>query len=150
MASKQPKFIAHRGNYTGVQTVWENTRDYVEFAYYDKKYDVEIDVRAHGGILYLGHDEPLQVADTNFLQQPGVWCHAKDLDALDMLLNMRTRTFWHETDTVTLTNDGHIWCYPGHYPRHRHAVWLDLEDKPLPDDLTGIYGVCGDIDRWQQ
>ena len=147
------KFIAHKGNWQGAQPAWENTKDYVEFAYYDKGYDVEVDVRAHRGLLYLGHDEPLQVADIGFLQQQGVWCHAKDLDALEMLLNMRTRCFWHDTDTVTLTNDGHIWCYPGAFPRHKRAVWLDLEDVPLPEDKTGIYGICGDkvdenIDFW--
>ena len=61
-----------------------------------------------------------------------------------MLLDMRTRCFWHDTDTVTLTKDGHIWCYPGNFPRHKRAVWLDLEDIPLPEDTTGIYGICGD------
>lgn len=137
-------FIAHRGNWNGVQPAWENTRDYLEFAYHDKGYDVEVDVRAFRGALYTGHNEPLQVADLSFLQQPGVWCHAKDLDALQMLLDMRTRCFWHETDAVTLTNDGYIWCYPGNFPRHRRAVWLDLENVALPADIMGIYGICGD------
>ena len=66
------KFIAHRGNCTGAQPTLENTKEYLEFAYYDKGYDVEVDVREHRGLLYFGHDEPIQVADTRFLQQPGV------------------------------------------------------------------------------
>jgi hypothetical protein len=64
--------------------------------------------------------------------------------SLQILLDMRTRCFWHDKDTVTLTNDGHIWCYPGNFPRHKRSVWLDLEDIPLPEDTTGIYGICGD------
>jgi hypothetical protein len=138
------KFIAHRGNTNGVQPSWENTLDYLKFAYHDKGYDVECDLLSHRGMLYFGHDEPQEVADIGFLQQPGVWCHAKSIEALELLLHLRTRCFWHETDTVTLTNDGYIWCYPGVFPRHKRAVWLDLENIQLPEDTTGIYGICGD------
>ena len=147
------RFIAHRGNWNGVQPAWENTRDYLEFAYHDKGYDVEVDIIEHNGILYLGHDEPQQIADTNFLQQPGVWCHAKTLNTLELLLDMRTNCFWHEQDTVTLTSERYMWCYPGNFPRHSRAVWLDLEGVQIPENVQGIYGICGDqmnenIDFW--
>jgi hypothetical protein len=139
----ETRFIAHRGNWQGPNSADENTFDYL-YSAYQRGFDVEIDIRAHNGILYFGHDEPIEKANLNFIQRTGVWCHAKDLDALELLLSMRTNCFWHETDTVTLTSDGNIWCYPGYYPRNKKAVWLDLEDKKLPDDVSGIYGICGD------
>ena len=138
------KFIAHRGNYNGIQPAWENTSDYLEFAFYDKKHDVECDLILHKGILYYGHDEPVDTANLGFIQQQGVWCHAKTLETLEELLKMRTNCFWHEQDTVTLTSEKYIWCFPGNFPRNKRAVWLDLEGIPLPQDTTGIYGICGD------
>lgn len=138
------KFIAHRGNYNGSQPVWENTKDYLEFAYHDKGYDVECDLIGHNGLLYYGHDDPQEPADTNFLQLEGVWCHAKNLEALTLLLMMRTNCFWHENDTVTLTSNKYIWCFPGHYPISNRAVWLDLHGAKLPVNIENIHGICGD------
>lgn len=137
------KFIAHRGNWSGISPSDENKFEYLYNAY-EKGFDVEVDIRSHKGILYFGHDEPIEVADMNFIQRAGVWCHAKDLEALMLLLKLRTNCFWHETDVVTLTSNGNIWCYPGYYPRTSKAVWLDLENKKLPSDVSGIYGICGD------
>jgi hypothetical protein len=137
------KYIAHRGNIDGPNPAHENTYEYLRHAW-AQGHDVECDLIAHRGILYMGHDEPAEPANTNFIQQDSVWCHAKNLEALELLLAMRTNCFWHEKDTVTLTSRGNIWCYPGHFPRNKRAVWLDLEGIELPDDRTGIYGVCGD------
>lgn len=138
------RFIAHRGNYQGPQQFAENTVKYLEHAYFDMGYDVECDLIAHRGILYFGHDEPVEAADLQFLQREGVWCHAKNLEELELLLDMRTNCFWHDKDTVTLTSQKYIWCYPGNFPVHARAVWLDLEDIPLPENRFGIYGICGD------
>jgi hypothetical protein len=141
------RFIAHRGNYKGPQKYAENTKQYLEHAYFDMGFDVECDLIAHNGNLYLGHDNPGEMADPNFLQRDGVWCHAKNLEALELLLAMRTNCFWHEKDTVTLTSQKYIWCYPGVLPVHPRAVWLDLEDITLPKTKYGIYAICGDIHR---
>lgn len=141
------RFIAHRGNYKGPQKFAENTIQYLEHAYFDIGYDVECDLIEHNGNLYFGHDEPQEIADLSFLQRDGVWCHAKNLEALELLLGMRTNCFWHEKDTVTLTSNKYIWCYPGNFPVHPRAVWLDLEDKPLPANKFGIYAICGDVHK---
>lgn len=138
------RFIAHRGNYKGPQKFAENTIQYLEHAYFDMGYDVECDLIEHNGNLYFGHDEPQEIADLNFIQRDGVWCHAKNLKALELLLDMHTNCFWHEKDTVTLTSNKYIWCYPGIFPVHPLAIWLDLENTVLPENTTGIYGICGD------
>lgn len=137
------KFIAHRGNFAGPDPAVENTIEYLRDAY-NRGYDVECDLLSHRGVLYFGHDEPQGVADTNFLQQPGVWCHAKNLEALELLMSMRTNCFWHDVDKCTLTSQGYIWCYPGENVQHPKAIWLDLSGIPLPDQVEGIYGYCGD------
>lgn len=140
------KFIAHRGNLDGANLAYENDDAYLKHAY-SCGYDVECDLILHCGILYYGHDEPQQSADLNFLQQPGVWCHAKNTAALLQLLKMRTNCFWHETDTLTITSERYLWCYPNTHVVHPRAVWLDLGDAVLPDTIPNIYGICGDTIR---
>lgn len=143
---KMAKFIAHRGNIDGANLAYENDDAYLKHAY-SIGYDVECDLIAHKGILYYGHEEPQQPADVSFLQQQGVWTHAKNLEALSILLRMNTNTFWHQTDDVTLTSKGYLWCYPGTFINNKTAIWLDLLDKPLPDKIGNIYGICGDTVR---
>jgi hypothetical protein len=140
------KFIAHRGNVDGVNLAYENDDAYLKHAY-SIGYDVECDLIAHRGTLYYGHDEPQKSADLAFLQQQGVWCHAKNLEALLQLLKMRTNCFWHETDKLTITTLGHLWCYPNTFIDHPRAVWLDLIDAVIPSTIPKIYGICGDTVR---
>jgi hypothetical protein len=137
------KIIAHRGNVEGVNTPYENTIDYLKYAF-SIGFDIECDLIGYNGILYFGHDEPLQVADLNFLQQPGVWAHAKNTSAIELLSTMRTHYFWHENDAATVTSQGYIWCYPKHYVNSKKAVWLDVFGNTLPKDLSNIYGICTD------
>jgi hypothetical protein len=61
-----------------------------------------------------------------------------------MLLSMRTNTFWHQEDTVTLTSKSYIWCYPGTWLQNKNAVWLDLLGAVMPTDTQGIHGICSD------
>ena len=158
------KFIAHRGNISGPQPDNENTIDYLQHAY-SMEYDVEIDLIGHKGILYLGHDEPQDSAPLDFLQRPGVWCHAKNFCALyKMRNNQHIHYFWHQKDDFTLTSNNFIWCYPGKakgkncialtnqnyfwcYPKtyidHTKAVWLNFDGATMPT-TENIYAICGD------
>lgn len=133
--------IAHRGNIAGVNSTAENTLEYLQHAY--QHYDVEVDVIGHRGILYFGHDEPQEPADTNFIQRPGVWTHAKNTHALELLTQTNANYFWHQEDDYTITRSGHIWCYPGNHLRTKNAIWLTFDSEPVPD-TTGIFGICKD------
>jgi len=105
--------ISHRGNISGPLAAFENSPQYVLKAI-DLGYDVEIDVWNLGDKWYLGHDSPQYLVDLEFLENPKLWCHAKNIDALSrMISNKNIRCFWHQEDDVTLTSDNYLWTYPG-------------------------------------
>jgi len=137
------KKIAHRGNYAGIQPDRENTIEYIQEAL-SLGYWVECDIQTTQNGLYFGHDEPQEPLDYKIVMHPRVICHAKDTNALTRLLDLGAHCFWHEEDNVTLTSQGYIWCYPGVHPKHESAIWLDLQDKALPENTSGIWGICSD------
>lgn len=137
------KFIAHRGNTVGPQPSFENRIHYIEEARADG-HAVEIDLQLVEGVLYLGHDDPQECFPLEWAESDDFFCHAKTPDTFGELLRLGAHTFYHENDAVTLTSRQLIWCFPGVHTVDTRAVWLDLHDKPVPENLSGIYGVCGD------
>jgi|TARA_B110000438_G_C15655316_1_gene581394 glycerophosphoryl diester phosphodiesterase len=138
------QFIAHRGNTEGKQPDNENTIEYLLHAY-ELCGGIECDIRTHDGKLYYGHDEPLELVDTNLINQYQWYCHAKDLETLSTLMQMGAHVFWHQQDTITITSKGYIWCYPHiHHPDPMRAIWTDFEDEFTSMDQVGGYGLCGD------
>lgn len=138
-----PIFIAHRGNIHGPEPERENTKDYMMEAL-NCGFGVECDVQIYNGALYFGHDEPQETADYDFLRNRYVFCHAKTVETMIVLLNSGTHCFWHEKDQLTLTSQGFMWCYPGVHPVNQRAIWLDLEGAVTPPATEDIFGVCGD------
>mgnify|MGYP001254935670 FL=1 len=106
------KLISHRGNLDGPRIDLENSPEYINNAL-SHGYDVEIDVRFINGFFYLGHDRAEHKIEKNFLQTEGLWCHAKNIEALEELRKLNCVYFWHENDDYTLTSNGFIWAYPG-------------------------------------
>ena len=76
-----------------------------------------------------------------FLKKNGLWCHAKDIDTLNVMLSYSDiHCFWHQEDDVTLTSEGYLWTYPG----------KDLTPNSisvLPDNKPDVEvaGVCSDF-----
>jgi len=104
--------IAHRGNVFGPKPQKENSPDYISGAL-RLGYDVEIDVWYQNKQWYLGHDFPQYKVNLHFLKQKGLWCHAKNHQALLNMLKEDVHCFWHENDKVTLTSRGFMWALPG-------------------------------------
>jgi hypothetical protein len=104
-------YISHRGNLLGDGD--ENSPDQIDEAI-KKGFDVEIDVRAMDGKLWLGHDEPTHQVPMSFFfdRQDKLWCHAKDIEACAILLESGLHTFFHNVDDVTLTSKGFMWTFP--------------------------------------
>jgi hypothetical protein len=130
--------ISHRGNLNGPGASQENNPLYIQQAI-NVGFDVEIDVWFIDGSFFLGHDAPVYKIELDFLKQNGLWCHAKNLDALEqMIKSSNIHCFWHETDKFTLTSESVIWTYPGQQTgRHSVIVTNDPVD-------SNIYGVCTD------
>jgi len=135
--------IAHRGNVSGKNEVFENYPIYVKHAL-DRGFDAEIDVWLRDSCLYLGHDCPVYPIEFEFLKQTGLWVHAKNKELLPLLMaNNNINWFWHENDTYTLTSFGFVWTYPGNLIEgcivnqpDKHSKFWDKQD---------VYqGVCAD------
>ena len=137
------KFIAHRANTEGRDPSNENKIDYILHAL-NLNYGVELDVLEYNDKLYLGHDEPQEELPLELLFKPDVFVHVKNLTALEKLIKFNCNAFWHQKDSVTLTNHGYIWCYPGVYVDSFKAVWVEFPDKLLPKKIKNIYGICSD------
>lgn len=140
------KLIAHRGLINGPDSTLENKPSQVDLAL-SLGYDAEIDLWAIADRYYLGHDAPVYEVDWQFLEQPGLWIHAKNVDALYVLgADSKLNFFWHENDAHTLTSQGYIWTYPNR-PLTKHSIMLmpEWHDTTL-DNTQGAdcYGICSD------
>ena len=103
-------FISHRGNING-KNILENDPNYIRDTI-GKGFNVEADIWFKNGQLFLGHDYPQYPIDINFLKNDNLWCHAKNLQALQIMLIKNIHCFWHQEDDYTLTSRGYIWTYP--------------------------------------
>ena len=103
------KIISHRGNINGPSDFENHPNRIKELL--DKNIDCEIDIWYINKTIFLGHDFGKYEIDLSFLQQKGLWCHAKNLDALDIMLSNNINCFWHQTDDFTLTSNGFIWTF---------------------------------------
>ena len=136
------KLIAHRGNITCKNPERENTIEYIKEAL---RYgvDVEIDVWYINNIFYLGHDSPKYEVTKQFLTDSKLWCHAKNIAALEKMLEIGAHCFWHQEDEYTLTSKGFIWAYPGCLTPKNNSVFLFPERYPEIDTSNFMF-VCTD------
>ncbi len=106
-------FIAHRGNINGPEPEKENTWRHIDKAI-SRGYHVEVDVWCMpDGKLMLGHDKPHESCKVTDLAIPSIWCHAKNAQAFQFLLDAGAHCFFHDKDDYTLTSKKYIWTYPG-------------------------------------
>ena len=132
--------ISHRGNLNGKNISLENSPQYVKKAL-DLGYDVEVDVWFVDDEFYLGHDNPKHKVDVGFLKNEKLWCHAKNVLALNKMLENNVHCFWHQEDDVTLTSKGIMWTYPGkELTNNSIQVMPELHDN----EHKNIMGICSD------
>jgi hypothetical protein len=146
------RYIAHRGNTIGKFESWENEPTYIDKAI-NEGFDVEVDVwflhmEKHGGMLFLGHDEPLYGVNLEWFSDriDHLWVHCKNIDAINYFRECQHKFnyFWHQNDDITLTSNGDIWAYPGKQPiKNSIAVMPELND----DDVSSCSGICSDYIR---
>lgn len=134
------KIISHRGNISGPNKDYENKPSHIINLL--NSYDVEIDVWKMQNGLFLGHDIPQYPIGLSFLEAKGLWCHCKNIEALEFLSRMDINCFWHENDQYTLTSKKFIWTYPDiHVPSI--GIIVDLS-KNWKEKNYNCLGVCVD------
>lgn len=140
------KLIAHRGLLNGPDTDLENNPFQIKSAL-NKGFDCEIDLWAIDNKFFLGHNNPTYEIPYNFLENPGLWIHAKNLDALYILgADPKLNFFWHQNDFYTLTSHGYIWTYPG-YELTQNSImvlpeWVDASLENTKN--LNCFGICSD------
>jgi len=103
--------IAHRANLNGPDYSTANTPRQINKVI-ELGLNCEVDVWKVNDDFFLGHDEPKYKTELEFLKNDKLWCHAKNLEALESMLYNNIHCFWHETDQFTLTSKGYIWTFP--------------------------------------
>jgi hypothetical protein len=133
------KLISHRGNLEGANPSQENSPFYILNAL-NHGFDVEIDVWFVNGNFVLGHDKPHHRIEPFFLNDDRLWCHAKNREALQQMMERGVHCFWHNTDDYTITSRGYAWCYFNHY--HSKGITVVRDDSVVLPDWC--YGICSD------
>lgn len=137
--------ISHRGNTKGPTQHFENHPERIVQLLAAGTH-VEVDVHGVYGALYLGHDAPIYEVSQQFLMHKNLWCHAKNHEALDRMLDIGAHCFGHDADDYVLTSRGFIWCHP----RLASSLTKNMAARsvivmPPPDiDISQYYGVCTD------
>ena len=137
--------IAHRGNING-SGEYENGQKYCQEAI-DDGYNVEIDVwYTENKELFLGHDEPKYRVEASFLDNERLWCHAKNLNALEFLIiNKNNKNyFWHENDKYTLTSNKIIWTFPLEKITKNSIIVCNTLKETQKYFKENVFGLCSD------
>lgn len=135
--------ISHRGNLNGPRPLEENNPECVDKAI-NKGYNVEIDVWKKNNVWFLGHDAPQYQIEQNFLLKNKLWCHAKNIEALEALLLLEAHCFWHQEDDYTITSRGIIWAYPGRETSNNSICVMPERNNISKRDILISRGICSD------
>jgi len=136
-------YISHRGNIYGKQPDKENSIVYIEEAL--KKYYVEIDVWKKGECLFLGHDNPKYLVDSEFIytNRKKLLCHAKNIQALTYLHGRNIHCFWHNEDEYTITSKGLIIALPSKWNEQTICMLPETYDLKY-EEIKNCVGICSD------
>jgi len=137
--------IAHRGNMFGA-TRFENEPFYL-IKTIEAGCMVEADVRGKDGRLHFGHDEMQYDMPADYFDKYGQMTifHAKNQEAMDILMDLRAHWFFHDKDDYTLTSFGYVWVYPGKpMDNSVRYIYVNPSACEVPVGLHKIAGVCSD------
>ena len=138
------KLISHRGNINGPNLERENHPVYI-FEALAEGYDVEIDVWVKNSMVYLGHDRPSHSVNEKMLQIPGLWCHAKNEQALNFMIDNKVPNFfWHQEDDVTLTSSGYIWTHSNNNIYTNKSIVCHMGKVESIEEYENVAGICSD------
>jgi hypothetical protein len=136
--------ISHRGNLTGPNKERENTKEYISEAIV-KGFYVEVDIWKIGDRFYLGHDEPTEEVDFQYLvdNNQNLVLHCKNVQALQELKTCFVCFFHDSDDCVLMSNCSWIWTYPGR-ELTKDSIAVLPERIDYWRGITACLGVCSD------
>jgi hypothetical protein len=138
------KLIAHRGLINGPDRSIENAPAQIMRSL-SMGFECEVDLRIENDEFYLGHDGPEYHTTESFLRKPGLWIHAKNLNALNWLTTTDLNYFWHQEDDFVVTSYKQIWTYPGkELTPNSVAVMPEWNDPNFENIPTNCFGICSD------
>jgi hypothetical protein len=129
-------FVSHRGNVIGPDKKLENNPQHISEL--SQIHQVEVDLWCVSGELFLGHDYPTNKINNTFFND-NLWIHCKNIEAVDFISKSNYNWFWHDTDKVTITSNGTIWCFPNIYLKNGITVMMGYTN-----DIPNIKGICTD------
>ena len=96
------------------------------------------------------HIIPIHVEDPRLCKEAAnllIDDHAKNIEALEHMLNVGVHCFWHESDHYTITSNGFIWTYPGHTltPQSICVMPEKFEGLYSQHEINNCAGVCSDF-----
>lgn len=138
--------IAHRGLLDGKKD-GENHPDQVKYCL-GHNLKVEIDVWFVDDSFWLGHDQPQYRVDIEFIQQPGLWLHCKDILSAKLLRCYSwLNSFVIDKDDFTFTTKNWLWLSPTYGHSVKDAICVMPEDPrwlfPV-EHLIDFAGICSD------
>lgn len=139
--------ISHRGNLRGPDPSNENRPNIIEKVLSETNFHVEIDVWCvENKELFLGHDKPQYKIEASFLDNNRLWCHAKNLNALEFLILNKNneKYFWHENDKYTLTSNKIIWTFPLQEITKNSIIVCNTLKETQEYYKKNIFGLCSD------
>lgn len=142
------RYISHRGNLDSVIPEKENKPSYIDEAL-ALGYDVELDVRAFGTSLYLGHDHGDYIIDLEWLleRKDHIWVHTKNFQALRHLIDEDLKVFYHQKENHSIINNCNIiWTHELSEACEKSIIpLLSLMDIENYDGTMVLYGICSDF-----
>jgi hypothetical protein len=140
--------ISHRGNTSGVNSIRENSQDYIDETI-SKGFDVEIDLWNVGSHLYLGHDLGQYKVSLDWLivRKDSLWVHTKNISAAQFIMDSNLRFFFHEKERHTVIyNAGLIWSHDTNEACALSIIpLLDTRSFLRRGEFDAVYGICSDF-----
>lgn len=114
-----------------------------------------MDVWGLDGELFIGHDKPyLSVMPKEFINNSGVWAHAKNIEALKILSgNCQCKLFTHDREPIAIVEGGFFWTTNPDNVCQK-TIFMDVEGvRYSPREIVNIltaHGICSDrLDPWR-
>lgn len=145
---REPFFIAHRGNLNGPVPSRENRPDYIEKAL-ERGHLAEIDLRAVGRELFLGHDFPQYRISREWIERRKdfLLIHLKDHASVALVRDSGWHTFCHSNDPYTVTSRGYTWLHDMSLPSTDATIvpLLTMDLIRAYPAIRTVYGICSDF-----